>query len=1196
MKKIFLMSIVALGGYNLINAQKSTELDFKTPMPPESYQFKKRLINNVSLYTGQPSISIPIYTINLDGLEVPISISYNTGGIKTDEDATFVGLGWSLNIGGEINRTNHGALDENYLISTPYNFHSNGSAGIGFLKTPPNVTGLGNGAEYSAGYCAAGINSQVADYLNFYTNAYNSSDPLGPYEDFDARPDEFFYSMPNHSGKIMFSQKNSRFVTIPFDDIKTEYTVSAVQNGNYSKKNLDFNFTLPDGFKINFGREGMKSMYKLMTGGKLFDQTWQISSITSPKGNSISYIYQPIEYQLCTNLYPVSSQIKFTGITTSTSISCSEVSNKDNLPKTILFPKGKIQFNYDERLDLMPGSKKLKEIVIYNSTGGLIKTIKLNQTYFDANYDVFSGSPNASNIDVANKRLKLNSIRMINGVNSNTDSDEVYTFDYYQSNKIPSKTTLGRDHWGYFNGSAFGSYSSVSSFNPKMKNIDNNYSQTFSLKSIQFPEGGKKEFIYESHRAIPHDRIRRYYDDITDDGYLITDVNLFVSGYDLLSYYPEPTNIQISNFPPNHKVIAGNEFQITDEDRSLSSNDISLQVSSNLPFKVPDYQNINSDYNYVAFQIQKKSGNDFVLFRDLGKISKSENINGINSNIKVNDPTDLYPLNTGTYRLVMVVYQPTVNMSNNISIGHSSYVNIKYRKRVSDEVRIGGLRIKQINTYTNAADISPNYTSQYEYTLDDGVKSSGKVMNAPDYYEFIHYKIPASQPAGQQGTPEMHRLTTKKSTDALTPLYKTSGSNVGYTKVTKKEINQIDNNEIKETAYFSFQDPYYSEIPSLSLSRQQEPQNWQRGKPLKTQYFKNNQVVKEDFFEYNGEAIETVMDEVDEITTDLLDYTEFYCGNELKQSKHQDLIHTYPANFDGSTMSTFNTYNPTGHISGTTIPYLKIYSGFDRIKTKITRDYYNIPVLTTQEIYSYYNDIYRQLEKQNTIFADNSNLEKSFKYASQTGNQLLIDKNMIGIPLETTTTQTIGGVTKTLGKTETIYPTALPTSQTGTLVLPLSVKSYDLQNTPTTDITYDKYDDKGNLLQYTGKDGVSTTIIWGYNQTQPIAKITGAKLSDISQSLIDSIVSASTADNAAAPGSDESAFLSALDNFRKDSSMANYQVTTYSYDPLIGVRSITPPSGIREVYIYDAANRLKEIREDNQSGKLLKEFKYNYKN
>ncbi|WP_449400795.1 hypothetical protein [Chryseobacterium wanjuense] len=221
--------------------------------------------------------------------------------------------------------------------------------------------------------------------------------------------------------------------------------------------------------------------------------------------------------------------------------------------------------------------------------------------------------------------------------------------------------------------------------------------------------------------------------------------------------------------------------------------------------------------------------------------------------------------------------------------------------------------------------------------------------------------------------------------------------------------------------------------------------------------------------------------------------------------------------------------------------------------------------------------------------------EVAYAYAHEKGNQLMIDKNMVGIPLETTTTQTTGGVAKTISKTETIYPASVPTTQTGNLVLPTSVLSYDLQNgNPSTEVTYDKYDAKGNLQQYTTKDGVSTTIIWGYNQTQPIAKITGAKLSDIQQSMIDSIVNASNSD--ASNPANEPALITALDSFRNNSGLAGYQISTYTYDPLIGVTSITPPSGIREVYLYDTANRLKEIREGNQTGKLLKEFKYNYKN
>ncbi|MBB6372775.1 hypothetical protein HNP36_003908, partial [Chryseobacterium shigense] len=139
-------------------------------------------------------------------------------------------------------------------------------------------------------------------------------------------------------------------------------------------------------------------------------------------------------------------------------------------------------------------------------------------------------------------------------------------------------------------------------------------------------------------------------------------------------------------------------------------------------------------------------------------------------------------------------------------------------------------------------------------------------------------------------------------------------------------------------------------------------------------------------------------------------------------------------------------------------------------------------------------------------------------------------------------------------------------------------------------------DEKGNIQQYTSRSGVSTTIIWGYNKTQPIARIEGAKLSDITPSLIDNIVSASDNDAQLSTDASEQSLVSALDLFRNNSSLTAYPITTYTYDSLIGVTSITPPSGIREVYIYDTANRLKEVRENSVTGKMLKEYKYNYKN
>ncbi|WP_343657773.1 hypothetical protein [Chryseobacterium sp.] len=272
------------------------------------------------------------------------------------------------------------------------------------------------------------------------------------------------------------------------------------------------------------------------------------------------------------------------------------------------------------------------------------------------------------------------------------------------------------------------------------------------------------------------------------------------------------------------------------------------------------------------------------------------------------------------------------------------------------------------------------------------------------------------------------------------------------------------------------------------------------------------------------------------------------------------------------------------------VVYYKNISRFTYLQSQKTTDYFNGTPVETKTEYFYGSPSHRQLKKQKNIMPDGVINETEYNYAYEKGNQKLINANMVGILLETSITKRqnandISG--KLVSKIETKY------DNSGTL-LPTSVLSYDLQNpdSPTTEVTYDQYDSKGNLKQYTTKDGISTVIIWGYNQTHPIAKIEGAKLSDINQSLINTIVSASDTEAQAAPNNDETNLLNAFRDFRN--SLPNYQIATYTYDPLIGVRSITPPSGIRENYIYDSANRLQKVIDVN--GKVLKEIKYNYKN
>lgn len=66
----------------------------------------------VSLYTGTPNISIPLHEVNSRSLSIPLSMSYHASGIKVEEIAGWVGLGWALDTGGVITRTIRGIPDE----------------------------------------------------------------------------------------------------------------------------------------------------------------------------------------------------------------------------------------------------------------------------------------------------------------------------------------------------------------------------------------------------------------------------------------------------------------------------------------------------------------------------------------------------------------------------------------------------------------------------------------------------------------------------------------------------------------------------------------------------------------------------------------------------------------------------------------------------------------------------------------------------------------------------------------------------------------------------------------------------------------------------------------------------------------------------------------------------------------------------
>lgn len=214
-----------------------------------------------------------------------------------------------------------------------------------------------------------------------------------------------------------------------------------------------------------------------------------------------------------------------------------------------------------------------------------------------------------------------------------------------------------------------------------------------------------------------------------------------------------------------------------------------------------------------------------------------------------------------------------------------------------------------------------------------------------------------------------------------------------------------------------------------------------------------------------------------------------------------------------------------------------------------------------------------------------------YQYAYDINNQKLKSANIVGVPLAVKKKEN-GNI---ISKTETKY-------ENTSNYYPSSIVEYNqIDGSSKTTIRYDQYDVNGNLVQYTLNPsvggGIPVTIVWGYHNTKPIAKIEGLKYSDVS-SYLGNIVSLSDIDADATNQNAltaEAALLTALNNFRKNDIFKTFPITTFTYDSSKGITNIISSNGIKETKIYNERNKLKYIL-DNQGNIILenKEKENNY--
>jgi len=1114
------------------NIAKTIDMYPKSPEAAALSQFVNIPAGN---YTGVADFSIPIYTIEFDGQKIPIELRYTTTGIKVDQIATRVGLGWVLDAGPSLSVQIIGNLDVAPRPDIP-------------LFSPNSGLNQNDPAYILAGR-AAGVRT--------------------PY--YDGEPDLFTYRLLNTSGKYILDRTGIEGTPIPYNQTR-------ITGSNYRNK---MELLDEKGFKYIFNSNvanTIRNKNTCITPGEFTydDPNYKISQIISPKNEVINYVYNSfnanskyitsVQTQVSLGLYIGGPRPAYgPPLGPSSAGKCINYAESNEIALTeIQFKGGKVQFEYSnkttdpQRLDL-PGEIYLKSITVINDKGQIIKNFTLQYDHFVSSDPLPTTSSTGfmymgSYIPGLNYRLKLK------GVTDQLTGGK-YTLEYNESASLPIRTSNDQDFWGVYNGKnnvikAIAStetpyYSKDQKYLGANKDPDINFGILGNLKKIIYPTGGYTEIEYEADNngslttTVIYDNHTDEYSEFLDYG----------ATYD---YTKNPDLTESTFYIPE---------KATNKNLSFSKNP--------------------SDGIYT---------NPYSCKWHLKNLDTGVEINGTKA---ISQPrTDI----SGNYRLWMDRGgdYPAQKCSANYIWEEITIITIGDPTPIDtitvDTKPLGTIRVKKIESFDqNNGKITREYT--YRIPTENHVlpylESSGVIHGDEDF----NSRVVRIGPSPSQYSIDQSSIETLVVNNPGWQVSNINGKPIAYSYVQEhyKDENLPENSYRKEYEFINIQDYdlHYSQDNGTSVMW--SPGNMENGMLKEEIMFNsNNQKVKETYKTYlfdghfNSQYGSTA-------------YDNFSMGYGLK---------IYPASVkDGygstggpATMYNFNfrLYNLRNTwIREDSVRVRDYTNGVNFVET-ITRNNYSIPA------YKHTYPVESITEGSGDI------LKTSFQYPQElTAGQIgtaqtpaalasMLAKNQLSDPL------IVKSYKNNIVNSEirTLYG-EYPTDVSGkTMVNPQFIYLKKGENAAEEDrkITFNNYDDRGNLTQYTLENGIPVSVIWGYNKTMPIAKIEGAQLSDISTTLRDNIINPSNADNNYSPSvsadQTEQDLIDALDTFRKN--LPNYHITTYSYDPLFGVRSVTPPSGLREYYTYDTAGRLKEVkRVEKDSGgnevfRVLKKNEYHY--
>jgi len=448
------------------------------PQTPNAANFTIYGDTPVDYSTGVPNINIPIYTLEVDGVQVPISLSYHASGVKVDDLASVVGLKWTLNAGGGIFRSVKGGRADEFGWVTVENSYLEDSW-----------------------YQANDISQwQVQNVLKAYKK--------------DHDPDDFNYSFLGNSGNFIFKPKTGLGNLSIMKERKDKVKLTPIIESNLLDSFLVVDY---NGNKFRFNTKESNQNLSVVGSGINVDFTqandlsastgWMLDTITTKNNKKINFTYSPYElsYEILKIGQKITTYELYNGggsprcgaiagndpdVLESTSV-LYNTSNK--LINLIESDNVNIEFVYSNDNIASDWKKKLDKIIV-------IDRIQNKQKEFRFIYGYFFGDP----------RLKLKEVYEVGFDGMRKLS---YIFTYNELNPLPQKGSFSKDYWGYNNGqnnlslipnSALANSSLTTQYKNMLANRDVNtiFLKTGTLNKIQYPTGGSTEFVFESNQHI----------------------------------------------------------------------------------------------------------------------------------------------------------------------------------------------------------------------------------------------------------------------------------------------------------------------------------------------------------------------------------------------------------------------------------------------------------------------------------------------------------------------------------------------------------------------------------------------------------------------------------------------------------------------------------------------------------------------